>query len=132
MKYLLDTNTWIALLNGTSNSVVSELKKLDKTNVFLCSIVKAELFFGALKSKQVEKNLEKLSTALTHFTSLSFDDDCAFMYGLIREELERKGTPIGPNDLLIASIALVNNCILITNNSREFSRVQGLTIQNWI
>ena len=132
MRYLPDTNIWIALLNGTSPNVAATFKQHKESDIVLCSVVKAELYFGALKSARVEQNLERLKLVTSRFTSLNFDDDAAFMYGVIREELERGGTPVGPNDLLIASIAVANGAIVVTHNTREFSRIQGLKVEDWL
>lgn len=97
----------------------------------VCSIVKAELLYGARHSRQVEKNLLRYRRFLTPLKSLPFDDDCAEEYAWIRSDLSRKGNLIGPNDLLIAAIALTHNAILVTNNTREFSRVRNLRLEDW-
>jgi tRNA(fMet)-specific endonuclease VapC len=132
MRYLPDTNIWIALLNGASPKVAAAFKRHQETDIVLCSVVKAELYFGALKSARVEHNLERLKLVTSRFLSLNFDDDAAFMYGVIREELERVGTPVGPNDLMIASIAIANSATVVTHNTREFSRIQGLKVEDWL
>lgn len=131
MKYLLDTNICIAILKAGNQKVIKRFLNEQPDNLSVCSIVKAELFFGACKSLNREKNLEKLSEFLQLFHSFSFDDEAAEIYGIIRADLSAKGTPIGPNDLIIASIALHNNLILITHNTREFERVSGLRIEDW-
>ena len=100
-------------------------------DIVLCSIVKAELFYGVNKSAKPEKNLEKLTEFLNRFVSLPFDDKASETYGNIRVQLEKSGTPIGPNDLLIASIAISNNLILVTHNTREFGRVDDLRLEDW-
>jgi tRNA(fMet)-specific endonuclease VapC len=97
----------------------------------MCTIVKAELLFGARKSAKPERNLAALATFFTPFRCLPFDDAAADAYGLVRAELEQRGTPIGPNDLLIASIALSCGLRLVTSNAREFARVPGLAIEDW-
>jgi tRNA(fMet)-specific endonuclease VapC len=97
----------------------------------VCSVVKAELFYGVQKSVKQKENIEKVHKFLDQFVSLSFDDKASEKYGEIRADLEKTGTPIGPNDLLIASIALANNVILVTHNTREFKRVKGLKIEDW-
>lgn len=131
MTYLLDTNTCIKYLNGRSENIRLNLESRNSAAIVLCSIVKAELFYGAMKSQNPEKTLPKLNQFLERFLSLSFDDDASKAYGEIRAKLERIGTPIGPNDLLIAAIALSNNVTLVTNNTREFGRVEGLALEDW-
>jgi tRNA(fMet)-specific endonuclease VapC len=97
----------------------------------ICSVVKAELYYGSRKSRYPEKNLAKQQQFVNKFISLPFDDRAAEVYGLIRSQLENSGTPIGPNDMLIASIALAFDQTLITNNTREFSRIKDLRIEDW-
>ena len=94
-------------------------------------MVKAELLYGAHRSAQREDNLRLLATLFQQFTSLPFDDTAADAYGRIRADLTRRGTPIGPNDLMIASIALVHHLTLVTHNTREFGRVVGLQLEDW-
>jgi tRNA(fMet)-specific endonuclease VapC len=84
-----------------------------------------------MKSKKVEQNIEKLEQFFKRFGSLPFDDDSSKIYGKIRANLEKSGNIIGPNDLLIASIALANDMTLVTNNIGEFERVEGLKIVDW-
>jgi tRNA(fMet)-specific endonuclease VapC len=93
--------------------------------------VKAELYYGAYRSSRLESNLELYREFFSEFVSLPFDGRAAEVYGRIRVQLERLGTPIGPNDLHIASITIANNLILVTHNTREFSRVEGLEIEDW-
>ena len=131
MKYLLDTNVCIKYLNGSSESVKRHIKKLHPSEIVICSVVKSELFAGAYKSKNKEKTLDKLKIFFSPLKSLPFNDEVAEAYGKIRAELEKKGTPIGPYDLQIASIAILNNLILVTHNKREFRRVEGLDIEDW-
>jgi tRNA(fMet)-specific endonuclease VapC len=99
--------------------------------IVLCSVVKAELIYGVLKSWNPAKNLQKLSLFVEPFFSLPFDDKSARVYGQIRSKLEKLGTPIGPNDLMIASIAISNDIILVTHNIDEFERVDNLYIEDW-
>jgi tRNA(fMet)-specific endonuclease VapC len=87
--------------------------------------------FGARKSRRVDENLEGFGRLLQPFESAPFDDDAASHYGLIRAALEKAGTPIGANDLLVASIALARDFVLVTRNGREFSRVPGLRVEEW-
>lgn len=131
MKYLLDTNTCIRYLNGRSPSIIATIDSLEEGSAAVCSVVKAELFFGALRSHNPPKNLADQRRFLALFPSLSFDDAAAEHYGQIRADLATKGTLIGANDLLIASIALANNLTLVTHNTSEFGRVAGLEIEDW-
>ncbi len=94
-------------------------------------MTKAELYYGARKSERVEHNLGVLSRFFDPFPSLQFDDRAAEEYGLIRADLERAGTPIGPNDLLIAALARSRDLTLMSFNVREFERVIGLRVANW-
>ena len=128
---LLDTNTCIQVLNGTSRSVVAHLRAVSLAEVRLSSVVKGELLYGARRSGRRAENLRLLARFFDTIVSLPFDDRCAEEYGVLREELDREGTPIGPNDLLIAATARAHDCVLITHNVREFSRVPGLRYEDW-
>jgi len=131
MRYLLDTNACIRYLNGRSLPLAQKLLALPVTSVFVCSIVKAELFFGAAKSQMIEQKLARQISFLNQFVSLPFDDASAQIFGRIRAELARRGTPIGAYDLQIAAIALVNNVTLVSHNTNEFARVAGLMLEDW-
>jgi tRNA(fMet)-specific endonuclease VapC len=129
--YLLDTNACIRILNGTSPALAERLRFIPRTQVRLSSIVKAELLYGARKSGRIAENLRLLERFFDTIASLPFDDRCAEDYGVLREELGRAGTLIGPNDLLIVASARAHGAILVTNNVREFSRVPDLRIDDW-
>lgn len=129
--YLLDTNACIRILNNSSASLVTRLRQHMPEEIFLSSVVKAELIYGAHRSSRAADNLRLLRRFFEPFTSLPFDDSCADQYGSIRSELERAGTPIGPNDLIIAATAMTHDLVLVTNNIREFGRVAGLQIEDW-
>ena len=131
MKYLLDTNTCIRYLNGSSENIKHQFERHNYNEIALCSIVKAELFYGAFKSANPDKNLARINEFFRPFYSLAFEDNPSRIYGEIRFTLEKKGTPIGPYDLLIASIALSNQLIVVTHNIREFSRIDNLRIEDW-
>ncbi|MEG4043765.1 type II toxin-antitoxin system tRNA(fMet)-specific endonuclease VapC [Microcoleus sp. Pol17_C1] len=131
MIYLLDTNTCIGYLNGRSIGVLQRLQALPSQDVAVCSVVKAELFYGSMKSNNPDRSIAQQQDFLNRFISLPFDDQSALIYGQIRAQLAASGTPIGPNDLLISCIALANNLILVTHNTREFSRVEGLRLEDW-
>lgn len=129
--YLLDTNACIRVLNGTSPSLIGHLRSVPRSLVRLSSVVKAELLYGARKSTRMAENLRLLERFFETIASLPFDDRCAEEYGLLRDELDRAGTPIGPNDLLIAATARAHRAILVTHNVREFSRVAELRLEDW-
>jgi tRNA(fMet)-specific endonuclease VapC len=131
MSYLLDANACIQYLNGRSEHLRQQLSNKRAEEIVLCSVVKAELFFGAQKSLKPERNLKEIRKFFNRFTSIPFDDAAAEAYGRIRSQLEKLGTPIGPNDLLIAAIAVANQIILITHNTTEFGRVEGLIFEDW-
>ncbi len=132
MKYLLDTNTCVQFLRlGTASPVAARLAGATPGEVVLCSVVVGELLFGALRSRDAAKNLADVRTFAAGFRSLDFDAGAAEEYARVRADLAAKGTPIGPNDLLIAAIALANGLTLITHNTVEFSRVVGLTLDDW-
>ena len=132
MKYLLDTNTCIYFLNKSSENIIARMKSLSPTDIKLSSITVAELFFGAEKSNAKKKNQAIVEAFIHNFERIPFDNKCCRNYAEIRSSLQKKGTPIGPMDLLIASIALTNHLTLVTNNVKEFKRVKGLIIENWI
>ncbi|WP_041462542.1 type II toxin-antitoxin system tRNA(fMet)-specific endonuclease VapC [Chroococcidiopsis thermalis] len=131
MMYLLDTNTCIGYLKGRAVGVRQRLEAIPSTDVFVCSVVKAELFYGAMKSSNPERTLARQQEFLNQYVSLPFDDRAALIYGQIRAFLAINGTPIGPYDLQIAAIALANNLTLVSHNIREFSRVSQLNLEDW-
>lgn len=129
--YLLDTNACVHLLNGRSPQLTERMRQHQPAEIVLCSVVKAELIHGAYRSSRVADNLRLLERFFAPFASLPFDDHCADAYGRIRSDLERAGTPIGPNDLMIAAVAVIHELTLVTANTREFGRVIGLAFENW-
>ena len=131
MRYLLDTNVCVRYLNDPNSVVTRRVRVTPPEDIVLCSIVKAELFYGAMKSNNPQRTLAVQQQFLSQFISLPFDDHAAELYGRIRATLATQGTPIGPNDLMIAAIALANDATLVTRNVREFERVGGLTLENW-
>jgi tRNA(fMet)-specific endonuclease VapC len=131
MTYLLDTNTCIRYLNGRAPNVLQRLQALPPADIRVCAIVKAEMYYGAMKSIDPAYTLAQQRMFLDAFGSLPFDDAAAEAYGRLRAELARRGTPIGPNDLMIAAIALAHDLILVTHNTPEFSRVLGLRLEDW-
>jgi tRNA(fMet)-specific endonuclease VapC len=131
MTYLLDANTCIKFLNGQSDSVRRRFEAAAHSELVLCSVVKAELLYGAMKSARPQANLAKLQSFFERFVSVPFDDAAAEVYGRIRAQLAGQGKTIGPNDLLIAAIALSRQQTLVTHNVGEFSRVEGLELEDW-
>lgn len=131
MIYLLDTNTCIRYLNGRAPAIRQRLTTARRDDIAVCSPVKAELFYGAARSRDPSRSLLRQLVFLNQFVSLPFDDQAAQVYGRIRAELAARGTPIGPNDLLIAAIALAHNVALVTHNTGEFGRVSGLLLEDW-
>lgn len=131
MIYLLDTNVWIHFLNPDESIAKNRVATADPACIHLCSIVKAELYFGAEKSARRQNNLNTLNQLFKGLKSFDFDNRAAREYGKLRAMLSRAGTPIGPNDLMIAAIAKANQAVLVTHNVREFSKVEGLKIEDW-
>jgi tRNA(fMet)-specific endonuclease VapC len=129
--YLLDTNVCIIYLNRRNSRVQQHLELLSPGDIAVCSVVKAELFYGAMRSSNPTRTLALQEAFLSQFVSLPFDDAAANAFGRVRAQLAALGTPIGPYDLQIAAIALANNLILVTHNVDEFRRVQGLQIEDW-
>jgi tRNA(fMet)-specific endonuclease VapC len=129
--YLLDTNVCVRILNATSQKVVERFARESPATVALCSVVKAELLYGARKSQRVALVLQALERFYAPLHSFAFDDECAQQYGLLRAYLEREGTPIGANDLMIAAIARHHDLTVVSHNIDEFSRVVGLRVDDW-
>ena len=132
MAYILDTNTCIYFLNRSSEKIISTMKTLSPSDIKLSTITAAELFFGAEKSKARKKNWSIVEEFVGNFELLPFDGKCCRKYAKIRTSLEKSGSPIGPMDLLIASITLAHDLILVTNNLKEFKRIKGLSVENWL
>ena len=134
MIRLLDTSICVPLINRSgdvSDPAAQRLLDLSPGSVCLCSVVKAELHFGARNSSRVAENLRRVTTFCDAFRSLPFDDAAAAHYGVVRADLRREGNMIGANDLMIASIALSRGLRLVTRNASEFRRVPGLRVEVW-
>ncbi len=129
--WLLDTNVWITYLNKRSFQIQSRILSVSIEKVLLCDVVKAELYYGAYKSAKQTENLARLERLFSIAHSLPFDAKAARCFGEIRTILERKGTPIGAYDMQIAAIALANHLTLVTHNTKEFSRIPNLTLEDW-
>ena len=131
MTWLLDTNACIRYLNGRVPKLKARLDATDPTDILACSVVKAELYFGAARSRDPAKTLTKQRYFLSRFKSLPFDDNAALRYGDIRADLTSRGQVIGPNDLMIAAICRAHGITLVTHDTTEFGRVPGLKIEDW-
>jgi len=130
--YLLDTNICIYIIKKKPLDVLTILKTKSKTDIYISSITIAELEYGIAKSQFPEKNKIALIEFLSIFNILPFDDTDAVEFGKIKADLEKKGTIIGPMDVLIAAQVKSKKLILVTNNIKEFERVQGIKIENWV
>ena len=131
MIYYLDTNICIYFLVGKYPQLLTKMMSFSPNDIKIPAIVKAELLHGAEKSLKRDENLIKISSFLLPFEIIPFDDASANCYGKIKASLEKTGMLIGPNDLIIAATALANNAILVTNNTNEFCRVDGLRLEDW-
>ncbi len=131
MRYLIDTNVCVVYLNRRSKSVRDRLLATPSDEIAVCSVVKYELSYGAMRSNNPTRTLERQQAFLIRFASLPFGDEEAAVSALIRSRLHSLGTPIGPYDLQIAAIALCNDLTLVTHNLGEFQRVEGLKIEDW-
>jgi tRNA(fMet)-specific endonuclease VapC len=129
---MLDTNICIYTIKHKPESVINNFMSHKPEDLCISSITYAELMHGVEKSQAVDKNRLAISLFLSPITILDFDDKAAGEYGRVRAALERKGTPIGPLDMLIAGHAKSEGLILVTNNTREFKRVNGLALEDWV
>lgn len=133
MKYLLDTNACIGWLRQNQRNLVARIKQENCSNLAICSVVVGELIYGVERSAASHRadNRMRVEQLRRRLVSFSFDDIAADHYGKVRAALDSIGTPIGPNDLMIASIALAHNLTLVTHNLMEFGRVPGLKLEDW-
>jgi tRNA(fMet)-specific endonuclease VapC len=130
--YMLDTDICIYTIKQKPVAVLRRLEHTKSGEVCMSAITYAELMHGAQKSRYVAENTAKLETLAELIEIVPFDKHAAASYGRVRTDLEKQGELIGGNDLFIAAHALCRGDILVTNNEREFSRVTGLTIENWV
>jgi tRNA(fMet)-specific endonuclease VapC len=134
VSHLLDTDSWVDhLRHGPTSKVTARLAAAPPGSVYLCSLVVGELIYGAFHSGPAHQagNLALIASLRQQFVSLPFDDRAAEEYGKARAHLASAGTLIGPNDLIIAAIALAHGFTLVTHNTQEFSRVPGLLLDDW-
>jgi tRNA(fMet)-specific endonuclease VapC len=132
MKYLLDTNICIYLIKQQPREVLEKFQELTPGEVAISTVTVAEMAYGVRKSQHQMKNQAALEAFLAPLEMVDFDYKAADYYGAIRAELEVKGKPIGAYDLMIAAQALSLDLTLVTNNEREFRRIPGLFIENWV
>ena len=129
--YYLDSNICITYLRGRNSDLRDKIDSINANYIKLPSLVKGELLFGVFKSGRIEKNLKQTLDFCNLFEIVPFDNDSLMTYGKIRADLERKGQKIGANDTIIAATVLARNGVLITNNTNEFSRIDGLMLEDW-
>lgn len=131
MMYLLDTNICIYCINNRPEEVIRNVKRHKPHQIKVSSVTVAELEYGASKSEYREKNRIAILNFLSAFDIIPFDDKDAEIYGQIRADLENRGKVIGPYDMQIAAQAISKDYILITKNTKEFERIEGIRIENW-
>ncbi|MFH2066648.1 MAG: type II toxin-antitoxin system VapC family toxin [Pseudomonadota bacterium] len=131
MKYLLDTNMCIYIMNERPSDVIHKFKKIKIGEIGVSTITISELQYGIAKSKQREKNQIRLDEFIVPLEILPYDAAAAKTYGQIRHQLENIGKPIGPLDLLIAAHAMSQKLTIVTNNDKEFKRIPNLKVVNW-
>jgi tRNA(fMet)-specific endonuclease VapC len=131
LKYLLDTNICIYIIKKQPPQVIEKIQGVPIDDICISTITLAELEYGVAKSAHQERNRLALLEFLTPFCILDFDQSAAQQYGHIRSDLEARGAVIGPLDLLIAAHAQSQGLTLVTNNTREFSRIKKMEMENW-
>ena len=132
MKVMLDTNICIYIIKQKPISVLKEFKKYQVKEIGISTIVYAELLNGVYKSERIEQNLTALSNFISPLEIVDYDEKAAVEYGLLRSFLEKNGKVIGANDMLIAAHAKSLSLPLATNNIKEFNRIEGLELFNWV
>lgn len=130
MKYLLDTDICIYWLKGRT-TVKAKINRVDRKDLAICVITASELYFGAYNSNKIEQNLRTAETFIQSLTVLPLSNDTLKKFGQLKAELRKAGTPVADFDLLIASVALTENLILVTNNTPHYERITGLNLDNW-
>jgi tRNA(fMet)-specific endonuclease VapC len=131
-RYLLDTNIWSALIRRSSAGLIKRFEALERGRIALSPIVLGELQLGYYKGDRTPKRLAVIDTIRLHSEVLAITSRVSDNYGQLRAQLEAAGSPIGPNDTWIAAEALHHKLVLVTDNMREFSRVPGLRVENWL
>ena len=131
MKYLIDTNICIYIMNKKPDDVIQKFKQIKIGEIGVSTITISDLQYGISKSRKRKKNEIRLNEFITPLEILPYDESAAKAYGDLRYELEKAGKPIGPLDLLIAAHAVSRNLIVVTNNDKEFKRIKKLKVENW-
>jgi tRNA(fMet)-specific endonuclease VapC len=131
LKYMLDTNIIIYTIKNRPEPIRA-LFNLHSEQLCISTVTLGELVFGAERSQQVERNLADIEAMTARLEVLPFDNQAAYHFGQIRADLYRVGKPIGPYDMMIAGHARRSGLILVTNNEKEFSRIPGLILENWV
>jgi len=131
MKYLLDTNICIYIIKKKPRGIIKTFQKFDPFDIGISSITLSELEYGIQKSSFPGQNRLALHQFLAPIEIADYNAECGFHYGVIRNFLEELGQVIGPLDMLIASHCLALDCVLVTNNEKEFKRIPELRIENW-
>jgi tRNA(fMet)-specific endonuclease VapC len=131
-RYLLDTNIWSALIRRSSAGLIKRIEGMERGRLALSPIILGELQVGYYKGDRTPKRLAVIDAIRTSAELLTINNRVADTYSQLRAQLEQAGTPIGPNDTWIAAEALHHKLVLITDNTREFSRVPGLQFENWL
>lgn len=132
MRYLLDTNTCVYALNRTDDALADRLRAARRSELFVSSLTIAELFFGARRSNRSIENVKRVARFVAPLGELQFDRQAAEAYGSLRADLAASGRQFGPVDMLIAATALGRGLTVVTNNTREFERVRGLRVEDWV
>jgi len=132
MRYMLDTNICIYIINKRPAHVFDVFKQYELGELCISSVTTSELYYGVEKSKNKFRNIHALNKFLMPFSIITYDNDDSIKYGKVRSKLEKKGQVIGSMDLMIAAQALSKEFILVTNNEKEFLRVNNLKVKNWV
>ena len=132
MKYMLDTNICIYAIKRKPKQVFIKLQEHEPEEICISSVTYAELVHGVEKSKAIEKNRLALALLLANIEIMNFDSLAAESYGKVRADLEKNGTPIDPLDMMIAGHAKSLGYTIVTNNTKEFNKVKGLKLENWV
>jgi len=132
VSYFLDTNICIYYINGSAPIVKERLERMPLESIKIPSMVVAELLYGVEKSGRREQNLKRCKEFLSVYEIIPFDEKSAEQYAVIKAKLERNGVIIGGNDIAIAAIVLANSGVIVSHNTAEFSRVDGLAVEDWV
>ena len=130
--YLLDTNICIYAIKKKPILVLEKIKEKSKLGIYISALTVAELEYGIENSAKIEENRVSLLKYLSLFKILSFDDRDAIPYGKLKAKLRKDGQIIGPIDMLLAAQALSKDLIFVTNNIKEFRRIENLKLENWV